>query len=81
MPETTPGEFTAAPPASLWAEARPAPAASRPPATIVTAAAFFRFFTFKPLLDVHHGGSPWHALENGGDRPGMRHPGDIPTTV
>ncbi|GHE45667.1 hypothetical protein GCM10018771_28360 [Streptomyces cellulosae] len=28
----------------------PAPAASRPPATIVTAAAFFRFFTFRALL-------------------------------
>src|SRR5690242_7723029 len=51
LPETTPGEPTALPSAwAEWAEARPVPAASRPPATIVTAAAFFRFFTSKSSL-------------------------------
>ncbi|GGS00301.1 hypothetical protein GCM10010220_60990 [Streptomyces parvulus] len=72
--------------ASPWAwepsvaEAMPTPAAISPPATIVTAAAFFRFFTYKPSLRSPRQ-SPRHALENARAARRMRHTGDIPTTV
>src|SRR5690606_26886995 len=59
LPETTPGEPAAMP--SAWApsvaEAMPVPAASSPPAIIVTAAAFFRFFTFQALLAMAGAGA------------------------
>ena len=48
---------------------------------LITAAAFFRFFTFLSPPWRLPRRSPQHALENGGDPRRMRHPGDIPTTV
>ncbi|GGV47672.1 hypothetical protein GCM10010245_74940 [Streptomyces spectabilis] len=64
-----------------WAEAIPAPATSRPPAIIVMAAAFFTFFTTETLLAEAAAEAPQHALENARAPRGMRHLGDIHTTV
>ncbi len=54
LPETTPGEPAALPPAHApsVADAIPAPAATSQQATIATAVAFFRFFTSEPSLAI-----------------------------
>ncbi|GGY57229.1 hypothetical protein GCM10010363_43360 [Streptomyces omiyaensis] len=64
-----------------WAEATPAPAATMPPATMVRAAAFLRFFTWYFLLVIAAAGPPQHALENAAGPAGLRRTGDVHPTV
>ncbi|GGW63794.1 hypothetical protein GCM10010381_56170 [Streptomyces xantholiticus] len=63
------------------AEATPEPAATRLPAIMVRAAAFFRFFTSSFLLSTRRGRRPQHAMENAKERIRMRRMGDIHPTV
>ncbi|GHG01054.1 hypothetical protein GCM10018791_10370 [Streptomyces zaomyceticus] len=64
-----------------WAEATPAPAATMPPATMVRAAAFLRFFTGYILLVIAAAGQQQHAMENAVPLMRLRRTGDIHTTV